>query len=132
MFTLFLTFQEHGNQAKNDILPPAHYLEPSQMSKANSNSKILSKIKGKIKLNECRSLADMFANVHQLMLPCQAMSLIASPHLFYLVMLNPNATEMKERLSFTLYHTLHNEFFSQSSGKGNLFANEIYFVFYSP
>ena len=73
---------------------------------------------GKIRLTDCRMLGDMFANIHQLMLPCQSMSLLASPHIFYLVMLNPNATEMKERLSFTLYHTLHNEFFAHSSTKG--------------
>ena len=74
---------------------------------------------GKIRLTDCRMLGDMFANIHQLMLPCQSMSLLASPHIFYLVMLNPNATEMKERLSFTLYHTLHNEFFAHSSTKGD-------------
>ena len=65
-------------------------------------------------------MGDMFANIHQLILPCQAMSLIASPHVYYLVTLNPSAVEMKERLSFTLYHTLHNEFFSQTSGKGKI------------
>ena len=76
-------------------------------------------IKGKIKLSDCKTLGDVFANIHQLELPCQALSLMGSHHLFYLIMLNPNATEIKERLSFTLYHTLHNEFLSQTSGKGN-------------
>ena len=77
--------------------------------------------KEKIKLSDCKTLGDMFANVHHLVLPCQAMSLLDNPNLFYLIMLNPNATEIKERLSFTLYHTLHNEFFSQTGGKGKCY-----------
>ena len=87
------------------------------------------KVKGNIKLKDCQTLGDMFANIHQLILPCQAMSLINSPHLFYLIMLNPRATEMKERLSFTLYHTLHNEFFSQTSGKGKSYTHIHLFAF---
>ena len=114
-----------GNQGKNQLIPPIQFLEPPTHSLKSTKStgvpkegRSLIQKEGKIRLTDCRMLGDMFANIHQLMLPCQSMSLLASPHIFYLVMLNPNATEMKERLSFTLYHTLHNEFFAHSSTKG--------------
>ena len=114
---------DYGFQEKGSLLPSVHYVEPyntSRVSKQNKDkSKDDSENKRLIKLSECKTLGDMFANVHQLSLPCQAMSLIASPHLCYLIFLNPNATELKERLSFTLYSTLYNEFFSQTSGRGD-------------
>ena len=114
----FDIYQDQGDQTKTNLIPPAYYLENSYRSKGHLKESKKSKVERSVKLSDCRTLGDMFANIHQLTLPCQAMSLIGSPHLFNLIMLNPSATEMKERLSFTLYHTLHNEFFSQTSGKG--------------
>ena len=121
-YTFNIVFQNYGTVGKNDIVPQPSYLETPKLSKAKNKSSVPNKsseCNGQIKLSDCSTLGDMFANIHQMMLPCQAISLISNPHLFYLLMLNPNATEMKERLSFTLYHTLHNEFLSQSCEKGN-------------
>ena len=71
-----------------------------------------------ISLHECKNVRDLANYLMKLKSPCQAMSLLGSPQTFCLILLNPNSVEMQERLSITLYYTLHNEFFSMSSPKG--------------
>ena len=72
----------------------------------------------KVSLYECKTIGDLTKYLTKLKTPCQAMSLIGSPQTFCLIFLNPNSVEMQERLSLTLYYTLHNEFFSLSSPNG--------------
>jgi hypothetical protein len=71
-----------------------------------------------VSLHECTTVGDMVRNLTHLKRPSQALSLMGSPQTFHLIMLNPNAIEMQERFSMTLYYTLHNEFFSMSRTKG--------------
>ena len=103
---------------EKDLVPPIQYIKKPRRLNRNEGNTTAGRKQGTVKLSDCRTVGDMFANVHQLALPCRSMSMLKTPHTFYLIWLNPNATEMKERLSFTLYHTLHNEFFAQSCTKG--------------
>lgn len=70
-------------------------------------------------LHECKTVGDLVKHLPRLQGPAQAMSLIGSPQTFCLIMLNPSSVEMQERLSLTLYHILHNEFFSMTRTVGH-------------
>ncbi len=69
-------------------------------------------------VGDCRTLRDLVQNMDRIYEPYQVMALLGSPQMFYLLFLTENSTEMMERLSITLYYTLHNEFFSMSRSKG--------------
>ena len=70
-----------------------------------------------ISIHECRTLKELVKNIHRVQMPDQVLSLLRSPHLCYLVLLNPTPTEIQERLSINLYFVLHNEFLSLSRSK---------------
>jgi hypothetical protein len=68
---------------------------------------------GAIALSECTSLGQVTDNLHRLQLPAQILSLLGCR-----VGVNVLATDrgLVERLSLTLYYTLHNEFISCGEG----------------
>lgn len=71
--------------------------------------------KSKQGIKECKSVQDLVSSIRQgLKMPDQALSLLNNPTLCTLLLLNPTPTEIQERLSITLYFTLHNEFLSMS------------------
>lgn len=78
----------------------------------------LQKTENQVSLYECRTLKDLVDNLHRLKEASQAMSLIGSPHTYYLLFLTRNSEQLQERLSITLYYTLHNEFFSLAGSRG--------------
>jgi len=74
-----------------------------------------SQVQPKHVVNECKSVQDLVSYILQgLKMPDQALSLLNNPTLCTLLLLNPTPTEIQERLSITLYFTLHNEFLSMS------------------
>lgn len=77
----------------------------------------------RLELTDCKTLGDIFANLHYLAPPSQIMSLLSSPDMFCLLILNPRSAEVQERLSLTLYHILHNEFFAISGSAGERFIS---------
>lgn len=65
-----------------------------------------------VSISDCKTLKDLLNNVTKLKRVNQAMSLLRSPHSYYLLFLTRDLAEVQERLSITLYYTLHNTFFS--------------------
>ena len=68
-----------------------------------------------VSLKECKTIGDVLRNVTKLSGVSQAMTLLSSPSSFFLLLLTPD--RLQERLSLTLFYTLHNEFFSMSRTK---------------
>ena len=70
-----------------------------------------------VSIHECKTVKELVKNIHHVQMPDQALSLLRSQHLFYLVLLNTTPTEIQERLSISIYFVLHNEFLSLSRSK---------------
>lgn len=75
-----------------------------------------------VSIKDCRTLRDLVNNVTKLKRVNQAMSLLRSPHSYYLLFLTRDLSEVQERLSITLYYTLHNTFFSLAESHTNRHA----------
>ncbi len=71
-----------------------------------------------VSLQECKSLSDMVKCIRKLRPPNQAISLLGNPQTYIFLLLNPKSKELRERLSMSLYYTLHNEFFSMTASSG--------------
>ena len=89
--------------------------ETIQHAKSTENHK--KKADKFVSIHQCQTLGDLMKNVAKLRPISQALSLLNSSHTTYLLFLTRNSVEMRERLSFTLYYTLHNEFFSMAAQK---------------
>ena len=101
-----------NKNVKHSLIPPL--IEKSEEPKTK-RSRAETK---KISFYECKTIGDLARYLTKLKSPCQVMSLLGSRHMFCLITLNPDTIEIQERLSITLYYTLHNEFLSISSPRG--------------
>ena len=114
-------FADQTNKKTRQCLVPPLEAGPSladcEQGTAKKKQK-LDKNRRSVYLHDCKNLNDLVANIRRLKSPKQALSLIANPSTFALVLLNPNPAELQERLSMSLYYTLHNEFFSLTAMSG--------------
>ena len=93
----------HLSPTVNSLIPSMSY---ESLGDAENDKKLI---------HDCKTVQDLVSNLHRLQMPNQALSLLNNPALCALLLqLNSTPTEIQERLSITLYFTLHNEFLSMS------------------